>query len=172
MTSTSTLGELLFYGLAMFKDSYRKLKYLEEEECVEHLAEMVHLTVSDIMTPNPICLQPVVSVGELYDCLKAVKHNCFPIVDVKHGDILVGTVLRKVLCMLIKLRAFGRLPATPNTSNEHSHVPHPSGSRMETQIPSMFGDERMSPMVSWGALECVYPDFPDVDEITLNDADR
>jgi hypothetical protein len=158
----------------------RRLKYLEEEECLSHLSEMVHLTVNDIMTKNPVCMQTVVNVGELVECLETVKHNCFPIVDTQHGDILVGTVLRKVLCMLLKVRAFSKSNTYPNTPNASTNNLASAGNNSSSSSSSPrkyighmgVGDLWLSPLVCWGTLECVYPDFPDVNDLQLTDSDK
>jgi CBS domain-containing protein len=51
------------------------------------------------MTRSPVCLPPIVNVGEIYDLLTIHKFNCFPIIDDEQNDILLGTVLRKVLTL-------------------------------------------------------------------------
>jgi chloride channel 7 len=63
--------------------------------------------------------------------------------------VLVGTILRKTICTLLKHKAFA---------------------------PSSFdpadGSLRMFPLVAWGTLECIYPRYPDLAELNLSDADR
>jgi len=54
---------------------------------VSHLVELHDLTVSEIMTKRPICLRPVVRVGEVFDMLKRVKHHCFPIGELCQGGV-------------------------------------------------------------------------------------
>lgn len=49
--------------------------------------------------------------GELFDMLRSVSHNSFPVVDDKSHDALIGTVSRKVLCTLLKHRAFAPISA-------------------------------------------------------------
>jgi H+/Cl- antiporter ClcA len=57
----------------------RHLNFLEEDEGVSQLVELHDLTVNEIMSRRPICLRPVVRVGEVFDMLCKVKHHCFPI---------------------------------------------------------------------------------------------
>jgi chloride channel 7 len=60
----------------------------------------------------------------------------------------VGTIMRKVICTLIKHKAFG-----PSSSDPHS-------------------SRRVSPLVNWGTLECIYPRYPDVDQLEISDLER
>jgi len=154
----------------------RHLPHLEEEEEASSLTEFHDLTVSDIMTSSPICLRPVVRVGEVYDTLKAARHHCFPVVtefesnsnsttagtndgadtnddfDCRSNTLkkltLGGSITRKVLCTLMKHKAFGIPTCDPNST------------------------EQISPLVNYETLECVYPDYPRVEELELSESDR
>ena len=107
------------------------------------------------MTPQPVSVRPVVRVGELYDTLCCVKHHCFPVVVDTMEDsnsqspiaVFCGTVTRKVICTLLKHKAFAPPSSNPNSI------------------------ERMSPLVNWGTLEHIYPHYPDVTDINLSEAD-
>ena len=143
----------------------RNLHHLEEEEEASSLTAFHDLTVADIMTVSPICLRPVVRVGEVYDTLKAAQHHCFPVVtDVTtngdgdssrssssrnmHGLTLGGTITRKVLCTLMKHKAFAPPSCDPNST------------------------ERISPLVNWDTLECLYPDYPVIEDLEVSERDR
>ena len=126
----------------------RHLYYLEEDDAIHPTIEIHDLTVCDIMTTAPICLLPVVRVGEVYDMLCQNKHHCFPVLDDNDGNIFCGTIMRKVICTLIKHKAFGSAQADPNDVR------------------------RISPLVNWGTLECVYPNYPDVEHLKLLEVDR
>lgn len=65
--------------------------------------------------------------------------------------MLVGSILRKTLCTLLKHKAFAPSQLDPTAG------PLP---------------QRLFPLVAWGTLECVYPRYPDVDQLHLSDADR
>ena len=73
-------------------------------------------------------------------------------VESDESHMLVGTVLRKTICTLLKHKAFA--PCSQST-----------GADPPT-------DTRVFPLVAWGTLECIYPRYPDLDSIQLSDADR
>ena len=70
------------------------------------------------------------------------------LVDENECGVLCGTVTRKVICTLIKHKAFG-----PATSDPHSK-------------------RRISPLVNWQTLECIYPRYPDTDDLNVSESDR
>lgn len=55
---------------------------------------------------------------------------------------LVGTVSRKVLCVLLSHQSF--------SSSASGYAP----------------------VLSWGTLECMYPDYPDVDSVSVTPSQR
>lgn len=61
---------------------------------------------------------------------------------------MCGTITRKVICTLLKHKAFGY------------------------SFDDSFGQKRLSPLVNWGTLECIYPRYPDIEDITISDYDR
>ena len=142
------VGNVFTEGLYDIHIKTRHLYYLEEDDAIHPTIEIHDLTVCDIMTTAPICLLPVVRVGEVYDMLCQNKHHCFPVLDDNDGNIFCGTIMRKVICTLIKHKAFGSAQADPNDVR------------------------RISPLVNWGTLECVYPNYPDVEHLKLLEADR
>ena len=142
------VGNVFTDGLYDIHIKARNLYYLEEDDAINPSVEIHDLTVGDIMTTPPICLLPVVRVGEVFDMLSRAKHHCFPVVDDKDGNIFCGTIMRKVICTLIKHKAFG-----PSTSDPNSL-------------------RRISPLVNWGTLECIYPKYPDVDHLKVSESDR
>ena len=68
--------------------------------------------------------------------------------DDRDDSVLIGTVTRKVLCTLIKHKAFG-----PAHSNPHSA-------------------KRVSPLVNWGTLEIIYPNYPEIQDLKLSPDER
>ena len=90
-------------------------------------------------------------VGELYDTLCRVKHHCFPVIvdTTGRGQSPAGFCgsNRKVICTLLKHKAFAPPSSDPNSI------------------------ERMSPLVNWGTLEHIYPHYPDVADLSLSDSD-
>ena len=57
----------------------RQLNFLEEDDNVSHVSAMVDVSVCDLMTQHPVCMRPVVCVGDLFRMLQATTHNCYPI---------------------------------------------------------------------------------------------
>lgn len=73
------VGNLFTEGLYDMKISSRGLPFLEEEDQLADNEFLYKLTVADVMTPTPICLEPIVQVGPLLDMLLGNQHNCFPV---------------------------------------------------------------------------------------------
>ena len=142
------VGNVFNDGLYDIHIKSRHLYYLEEDDAIHPTIEIHDLTVCDIMTAPPTCLLPVVRVGEVFDMLSRCKHHCFPVLDDKDGNVFCGTIMRKVICTLIKHKAFGSAQADPDDIR------------------------RVSPLVNWGTLECVYPNYPDTEHINVRDVDR
>jgi chloride channel 7 len=142
------VGNIFTEGLYDIHIHSRNLYFLEEDEGVSNHVELHDLTVSEIMTKSPICLRPVIRVGDVFDMLSNVEHHCFPIVDENDGNVLCGTVTRKVICTLMQHKAFGPSNSDPTSS------------------------KRISPLVNWGTLECVYPRYPDIGQVTITPLER
>jgi chloride channel 7 len=73
------VGNIFGEGLYDIHIHSRNLYFLEEDEGLSNHVELHDLTVREIMTKRPICLRPVVRVGEVFDMLTKVQHHCFPI---------------------------------------------------------------------------------------------
>jgi hypothetical protein len=71
-------------------------------------------------------------------------------VDEALNNILIGTISYKVLCSLLKHKAF-----TPG-NNSPIHV----------------NNVRVAPLLNWGTIECVYPNFPKIEEISLQEHEK
>ena len=144
------VGNVFGEGLYDQHIKTRDLFYLEEDDAINLSSEYHDLIVSDVMTRTPISLLPLVRVGEVFDMMCRSKHHCFPVLDDKDGNVFYGTITRKVICTLLKHRAFGaRLEDTTGEA------------RVRTGI-----------ALSWSDLEAVYPDYPDVDTLILSESDR
>lgn len=61
--------------------------------------------------------------------------------------VFCGTVQRKVICTLLKHKAFG-----PSSSDPSS-------------------PKRVSPLVDWGTLERIYPKYPRIEELSVSEAE-
>ena len=109
------VGNVFTEGIYDIHIKARALFFLEEDDALGHIVEMHDMSVGDVMSKDPVCLPPVVRVGDVYDILASARHHCFPIVDDKDGNTFCGTIMRKVICTLIKHKAFG--PSSVDTSS-------------------------------------------------------
>jgi len=85
-----------------------------------------HLISSNVISPHTQPTPPTYSVSD---------------------GVFCGTIMRKVICTLIKHKAFG-----------------PPGSDPRSQ-------HHVSPLVNWATLECNYPRYPRVEQLSLHGAD-
>ncbi len=129
----------------------------------------------------------VMRVGEFYVILFKLKHNCFPVVkflfflfhvllvcnclcapfslqlvESDESNILLGSILRKTICTLLKHKAF----APSHVGSSHT------GTGASAGVGPGALPQRLFPLVAWGTLECTYPRYPNVDQLNLSDADR
>lgn len=78
--------------------------------------------------------------------------NCcfyrYIVVEDDNQGTLCGTVTRKVICTLIKHKAFGPPGADP------------------------FSTRRISPLVNWQTLECIYPRYPEIEDLQILESER
>lgn len=59
------------------------------------------------MSPNPTTFRRIERVGLVYDALSRCEHDCFPVLNAEAGDVLVGTVLRKAVCVILQVKTTG-----------------------------------------------------------------
>ena len=104
-------------------------------------------------------------VGIVYNLLKSVGRNNFPIVDTATSGTLYGTASRAMLCTLLQRRAFGQ-PHDVNNGHYHSNA---DGS---ADYAELLGPKRLSPLVQWDTIERVYPRYPTIDDVLLRPGDR
>ncbi|KAJ8609537.1 hypothetical protein CTAYLR_006025 [Chrysophaeum taylorii] len=145
------VGNVFNHGLYDIHIRLKRLPYLEEE--VPHIAAERAATAAQIMCQNPRVFPPLVRVGEIYDTLRACRHECFPVVSNLDERQLAGTVLRRTLCMIIHHRAYA--PPGEEPSNR---------SDVKTRA--------LSPLLSSAIFERAYPRYPKADELTVADIDR
>lgn len=95
--------------------------------------------------------------------------------------MLVGTIPRKVLCILIKHKAFAPLEvlslahktASPGNNSDINHEGTTLNLRELLARKDVDDNIRnMSPIVNWGTLECVYPDYPDISSLSISESER
>jgi len=135
------VGNLINEGIYETHIRLKELPFLEAT--CPPVAETNGLIVTQIMSENPVTFNPVMRVSDVYEILKSNDHNCFPVIDL-NSNLLIGTILRKVLTVLLKSRSFGPSSSDPNSSS------------------------RISPLVSWTNLEIIYPRYPSVLDIHLS----
>lgn len=195
--SARLIGNIFTEGLYDQHIHSRALNFLDEDEGVSKLVELHDLSVCEIMTKRPKYVTPIMTVGKLYDILKQGRHHCYPVVDEKDSKVLVGTVMRKVICTLIKNKAFGMGANDKQTSSYHgdpSPSPPPAaakaGNNKDTgangtyvsmnvrtrsnsnEMAALDTTKRLSPLVSWKTLECIYPRYPDVENLKISESER
>ncbi|KAG5178539.1 chloride channel protein 7 [Tribonema minus] len=135
-------GNVFNEGLYDIHIRLKRLPFLEDE--LPALAAKGEVTAGQIMTTTVKCLRPIERVGYVYDALRNTEHDCFPVVDTQTGNVLMGTVLRKCLCVLLQRRHF-----SPNRGYSRGERP-----------------------VTFETLEKDYPRYPTIQEITIANDDR
>lgn len=115
--------------------------------------------VLEIMSSPVVTFREVDQVGRIYNLLLRTNHNGFPIVN-EQGQLL-GLILRKTLCSLLKYRVFcdgtvsissGAVGSVSDTEDETIQISAPAPVFYET-------------------LERHYPHFPTIDNVDLSDSD-
>jgi len=152
MTARFT-GNLFNEGLYDIQIMLKKIPFLEPD--VSSLAERHEIVAGQAMSSNVKCLRPVERAGVVYDLLRRCNHNTFPIVETSSGGTLYGTASRHVLCTLLQRRAFG-LPDVMDINDNYQNL----------------GPKRLSPLVQWSTFEMAYPNYPTVQNISLNEDER
>ena len=128
-----------------------------------------YLRVQNIMSPNPITINAITKVGDVYRLLKNSEHSCFPVLEEQMGDEgssmnrlgpsqFVGVILRKHLCVLLQKKDFMvdrplpylRKPAEGNTTLLHNNLY----------------------ALNYRDLESSYPRYPQINEIKLTYEER
>lgn len=73
------IGNIFTEGIYDMHIHSRNLNFLDEDESICKMVELHDLSVSDIMTSNPLCMHPVMLVGDCFELLKMGNHHCYPI---------------------------------------------------------------------------------------------
>ena len=129
------VGRLFTPGLYDIYISNRQLRFLEEEESLSKDLNILGCNVSQIMVDNPTNLEPVMQIGDLLDILSSCSYHCFPVVENRLNNVLVGTISRKVLCGALL----------------YQH--------------STLKNDGNSSRITWSMIESTYPHYSDIDEI-------
>ncbi len=170
LMSARFVGNIFNEGLYDIHIHLRKFPFLDGE--LPLFATKYDMTASQVMSRNVVCLQPVETVGHICDVLSETEYNCFPVLEMMEENyhstyfsnqeglsisprdgFLAGTVLRRVLYQLVKLRLFC------NTDDAASST-RPS--------------HRVSPLIKWKELErrCTTTNIIDTGDLGIDDEDR
>ncbi|CAN0139469.1 unnamed protein product, partial [Hapterophycus canaliculatus] len=139
-----------------------------EDECPA-VAKQNDMTASQAMSRRVRCLRPLERAGAVFDTLSACQHDCFPVVDDEGGDVLVGTILRKCLMLLLHQKAFGPIIGGSERAARGHGARGGGGSSANA---AANPDISSLPLISWGAMERIYPRYPTIGSIDLSDAER
>jgi chloride channel 7 len=104
------------------------------------------------------------------------EHDCFPIVDVDSGGVLVGTILRKCLTVLLKHKAFEQQQQSQQqqsaASRQLNNKSLYNSSTSSTASHTASTHASAIPLVNWSQLENIYPRYPSIDSVVLSADDR
>ncbi|CAN0559660.1 unnamed protein product, partial [Ectocarpus sp. 12 AP-2014] len=144
-----------------------------EDECPS-VARRNDMTASQAMSRRVRCLRPLERAGAVFDTLNACQHDCFPVVDDEGGDVLVGTILRKCLMLLLHQKAFGPVGTElgDEQQNSRSAARQQQGRGGGSANAYANASLGISPPISWGAMERIYPRYPTIESVDLSDAER
>ncbi len=104
--------------------------------------------------------------------------------DGPFNDVLIGSIPRKVLCMLIKNKAFAPYSAISAYYRPQKEISSQSVQLDAEEDPFTNIDyilkqpdlsqqiRKMSAIVNWGTLESSYPNYPDIFSVKLTPIDR
>lgn len=146
------IGNLLTEGLYDIKIHLTKTAFIHED--IPQLANQ--LRACDVMVPRLKTLPPMVQVRELVSLLMDTRHNGFPVVEqagtgtASRKRKLLGLVLRKHLSVVLSLKAFVK-------------------DKPSLDVP--INERVWMPKLLWHHLECMYPVYPEVAGLHLDDED-
>ncbi|CAM9910770.1 unnamed protein product, partial [Ectocarpus sp. 4 AP-2014] len=166
------VGNVFNEGLYDMHIHGNKLPFLEDE--CPSVARQNDMTASQAMSRRVRCLRPLERAGAVFDTLNACQHDCFPVVDDEGGDVLVGTILRKCLMLLLHQKAFGPVGTElgDGQQNSRSAARQQQGRGRGSANANANASLGISPPISWGAMERIYPRYPTIESIDLSDAER
>jgi chloride channel 7 len=147
-----TFAASRYAGNAINEPMYDIQIHLKEmpflEGALHTLGLLNYHPISQIMAAPVVTLNEIEKVSRVMEVLTTTRHNGFPVVN-REGR-LRGLILRKVLCGLLKLKAYSTPTDEPRT---------PENGIVLAQAATVFYD----------TLERVYPNFPDVKQVKLSE---
>lgn len=104
-----TFGAARYVGNAVNMGIYeinmldiQKLPFLPG--ALNNIGLLTFFPITEIMIRPVVCFNEIEKVSRIYEILSTTKHNGFPVLG--NNGHLVGLILRKTLCSLLKLKAF------------------------------------------------------------------
>lgn len=170
-------GNAINHGLYEIQIELQNYPFLPSS--LRSLGLLNYYPIHEIMASPVMTLQQIEKVGRVYRLLMDTDHSGFPVVG-KNGH-LVGLILRKTLCSLLKLKAYS-VPQSEGTENSRGkkgdvfRVGGGIGNRVndtrEEESKSLLenkGDMVLAPAatVFYDTLERPYPKYPQIRDIRL-----
>ena len=153
-----TFGAARYSGNAINQGMYElhikinKLPFLGSS--LPNIGLLTYFPIAEIMAQPVVVFNEIEKVGNVFQILNSTTHNGFPVVG-KNGH-LVGLILRKTICSLLKFKAYSIPQTRPAVGNNKN-----SPTNLDTKILAPAAT------VFYDTLERNYPHYPAVDEIRL-----
>ena len=184
-----SLGNAINHDLYGIQIALKNLPFLPGH--LRNLGLLNYFPIHEMMARPVICFDQVEKVGTIYQVLKTTTHNGFPVLGA--NGHLVGLILRKTLCSLLKLKAYS-VPQVPKESSRRKEHGNPlreddsahyltilatAKSYEAPSVPSSSADDvatntkpdtvLLAPAatVFYDTLERNYPRYPRIDSIEL-----
>eukprot|EP00036_Acanthoecidae_sp_10tr_P016650 CAMPEP_0206298914 /NCGR_PEP_ID=MMETSP0106_2-20121207/6927_1 /ASSEMBLY_ACC=CAM_ASM_000206 /TAXON_ID=81532 /ORGANISM="Acanthoeca-like sp., Strain 10tr" /LENGTH=907 /DNA_ID=CAMNT_0053729613 /DNA_START=27 /DNA_END=2750 /DNA_ORIENTATION=+ len=177
-------GNIFCEGLYDMHIHLNKLPILESDP--PESSRTHDLCAREIMSQEVVSVEPVITVGALYDTVTSNTHGCFPVM--RTSGVLQGLILRKRVAMIFAHKAFGLGLDNGNAAPAEGTVDAAAGAAerndlTERTLSQSFGPavttvesedptELLSPLVTWEMLEKPYPRYPDVSDNPPTDDER
>lgn len=171
-------GNALNHGIYELLIDLQNLPFLPGSLQMNKFGLLTYFPVAEIMATPVVVFNQVTKVSRVYQILSTTKHNGFPVIG-KNGH-LVGLIMRKTLCTLLKLKAYS-VPQQDRTSEFRDHrftsvstdggmgKSSTAGSDVEAASSTSSKGTVLAPAatVFHDTLERTYPRYPAVDDIKL-----
>lgn len=165
------VGNMFNAGLYDIHIKLKRIPFLEGDLPIDALD--AELTAGHVMSSGCVTMQPMMRVGALQSILSSCDHDCFPVVDPQRGDILVGTILRRTICVLLKHQAW--FPEDAMHCDDDLDM---SKANLAKKKPSAWawrsqkqGKSSAFP-VGWDEIGQLYPRFPEIWQVRITPQER
>lgn len=154
-------GNAINDGLYDMQIELQKLPFLPGS--LRSLGLLNYFPIHEIMSHPVVAFSQLEKVGNIYRILMTTEYNGFPVLG-KNGH-LVGLILRKTLCSLLKLKAYS-VPQSPNIVADST-----TQSRDDRSFGHVASQDGIvlapAATVFYDTLERNYPRYPNIADITL-----